>query len=147
MIKQILVATDASPAANRAVRMGAQIADKFGAKLTILYVVRNMQLPPEIKRMAEIEKIQGDRATIMQMVADSALKDARSQALSDGAKDVQSSIASGDPANEILRAAREEKADLVVLGTRGLGDVQGMLLGSVSRKVSNLLPGNCLIVH
>jgi nucleotide-binding universal stress UspA family protein len=147
MIKRILVASDASPAGNRAVRMAAQIADKFDAKLAILYVVRDMQLPPEIKRMAEIEKIQGDRATIMQMVAESALKDAKAQALRDGAKDVQTSTASGDPANEILRAAKDKKADLVVLGTRGLGEVQGMLLGSVSRKVSNLLPGNCLIVH
>jgi nucleotide-binding universal stress UspA family protein len=147
MIKHILVASDASPAATRAVRMAAQIADKFDARLKILYVVRDMQLPPEIKRMAEIEKIQGDRDTIMKVVAESALKDAKAQAQRDGATDVSTRVASGDPANEILRAAREEKADLIVLGTRGLGEVQGMLLGSVSRKVSNLLPGNCLIVH
>jgi nucleotide-binding universal stress UspA family protein len=83
----------------------------------------------------------------MQVVAQTAMKGAKAQAEQSGAKRVQTSIASGDPSNAILQAAKEKNADLVVLGTRGLGQVQGMLLGSVSRKVSNLLPGNCLIVH
>ncbi len=147
MIKKILVASDASPAANRAVTMAAQIAGKFDADLSILYVIRDMQLPPEIERMAEIEKIKGDRTEIMQVVAETAMKGAKAQAEQSGAKRVQTSIASGDPSNAILQAAKEQNADLVVLGTRGLGQVQGMLLGSVSRKVSNLLPGNCLIIH
>jgi len=127
--------------------MAAEIADKFDAELTILYVIRDMQLPPEIKRMAEVEKIEGDRMGIMQVVAETAMKGAKAQAEQGGAKSVRTRIASGDPSNAILRAAKEQNADLVVLGTRGLGQVQGMLLGSVSRKVSNLLPGNCLIVH
>lgn len=147
MIKRILVASDASPAANRAVTMAAQIAGKFDADLSILYVIRDMQLPPEIERMAEIEKIKGDRTEIMKVVAETAMKGAKAQAEQGGAKRIQTSIANGDPSNAIMQAAKEQNADLVVLGTRGLGQVQGMLLGSVSRKVSNLLPGNCLIVH
>jgi nucleotide-binding universal stress UspA family protein len=147
MIKRILVASDASPAANRAVTMAVQIAGKFDADLSILYVIRDMQLPPEIERMAEIEKIKGDRTEIMKVVAETAMKGAKAQAEQGGAKRIQTSIANGDPSNAIMQAAKEQNADLVVLGTRGLGQVQGMLLGSVSRKVSNLLPGNCLIVH
>jgi nucleotide-binding universal stress UspA family protein len=37
--------------------------------------------------------------------------------------------------------------DLVVLGTRGLGQVKGMLMGSVSRKVTNLAETSCLIIR
>lgn len=147
MIDRILVASDASPAANRAVSMAAEIAEKFDAELTIMYVIRDMQVPPQVKRMAEIEKIRGDTAELLRTVAVSALKDAKARAEKKGARKVQTSIGNGDPASAILQAAKRQNADLVVVGTRGLGKVQGMLLGSVSRKVSNLLPGNCLIVH
>lgn len=144
---KILVAYDASPAANRAVSMAAEIAEKFDSDLTIMYVIRDMQVPPQVKRMAEIEKIRGDTEDLLRAVAESALKDAKARAEKKGAKKVQTSIGHGDPANAILQSAKRQNADLVVVGTRGLGKVQGMLLGSVSRKVSNLLPGNCLIVR
>ena len=147
MINKILIASDASPAANRALTLAAAIAEKFDSELTIVYVIRDMQVPGAVKRMAEVEKIRGDTTEIMQLVARNVLNDAKARAEKKGAKGVHTSIAHGDPANAILQAAKRQKADLVVLGTRGLGKVQGMLLGSVSRKVSNLLPGNCLIVH
>ncbi len=59
MIKRILVATDASGAANRAVDVAADMAKKHGSSLDILHVVRHMQLPPELLRMAQVEKIAG----------------------------------------------------------------------------------------
>ena len=52
MLKNILVATDASPASNRAINLAADIAGKYGATLHLLYAVREMQLPPELKKMA-----------------------------------------------------------------------------------------------
>jgi len=147
MLKKILVASDSSAAANRAVALAADIANKFDADLAILYVIRDMQIPSEIKRMAEVEKIQGDREQIMRVVAESALKDAKARAEKKGVKKVRTSIANGDPASAILQAAKRQNSDLVVVGTRGLGKVKGLLLGSVSRKVSNLIACNCLIVH
>ncbi|MEE8287527.1 MAG: universal stress protein [Gammaproteobacteria bacterium] len=47
----------------------------------------------------------------------------------------------------MLRYAKRRKADLIVLGTRGLGQVKGMLMGSVSRKVTNLSDISCLIIR
>ena len=52
----------------------------------------------------------------------------------------------GDPANTIMAFANQHRADMIVMGTRGLGQVESMLLGSVSRKVTNLSRTNCLIV-
>ncbi len=52
----------------------------------------------------------------------------------------------GNPAEAILKAAKQVDADLIVLGTRGLSDLKGLLLGSVSHKVIQLSPCSCLVV-
>jgi len=42
---------------------------------------------------------------------------------------------SGDPVVEIVEAAKDEKADFIVMGSRGLGQIGGLFLGSVSERV------------
>lgn len=44
-------------------------------------------------------------------------------------------VAEGDPASEIVRIASEEKVQLIVMGSRGMGALQGLLLGSVTDRV------------
>ncbi len=147
MLKNIVVATDASPASNRAINLAADMAGKYGATLHLIYAVREMQLPPELKKMAEVEKIAGARSDVLDFVDQKILGDAEARALKKGATKVTSSLQHGDPATVILRYAKRRKADLVVLGTRGLGQVKGMLMGSVSRKVTNLSEISCLIIR
>ena len=147
MLKNILVATDASPASNRAINIAADLAGKYGATLHLLYAVRDMQLPPELKKMAEVEKIAGARSDVLDFVGQKILGDAESRATKKGATIVKSSLEHGDPATVILRYAKRRKVDLIVLGTRGLGQVKGMLMGSVSRKVTNLSDFSCLIIR
>ena len=53
----------------------------------------------------------------------------------------------GEPATAVLPAAQDEAADLIVMGRRGLGDLAGLLLGSVSHKVSHLAACACLTVR
>lgn len=147
MINAILVATDASPASNKAIDMAAEMAGKYDASLTLLYVIREMQLPEELRNMAEVEKIAGPRSEVLQFVAGKILADAQVRAKNQGAKRVDSVTCEGDPATAIIDEAKRLGVDLVVMGTRGLGQVKGMLLGSVSRKVSNLADVHCLIVR
>ena len=147
MLKNILVATDASPASNRAINLAADMAAKYGATLHLLYAVREMQLPPELKKMAEVEKIAGARTDVLDFVGKKILGDAETRATKKGASAVKSSLEHGDPATVILRYAKRRKVDLIVIGTRGLGQVQGMLMGSVSRKITNLSDISCLIVR
>ena len=52
-----------------------------------------------------------------------------------------------DPATAIIDVARREGADLVVVGSRGLGDVQRFIRGSVSTRVAGHAPMSVLIVH
>lgn len=49
--------------------------------------------------------------------------------------EIEQDLAAGPPAEAILRAADARKCDLIIMGARGLSDLQGLLLGSVSHKV------------
>jgi nucleotide-binding universal stress UspA family protein len=147
MLSSILVATDASPASNRAINIAADLAARYEARLHILHVVRDMQLPPALKRMAEVEKIVGEREDVLLYVAEKILDEAERRARRRGAREVERVIGRGDPAGAIVSQAKRRKVDAVVLGTRGLGKVKGVLLGSVSRKVANLAETNCFIVR
>ena len=147
MLDSILVATDASPASNRAINLAADLASRYGASLYVLHVVRDMQLPPSIKRMAEVERIQGEREDVLMYVAEKILDDAEGRARKRGVESVERVVGRGDPAGAITAQAKRRKADLVVLGTRGLGKVKGLLMGSVSRKVANICDAHCLLVR
>ena len=54
---------------------------------------------------------------------------------------------SGDAAAAILEVAEEEKADLIVIGSRGLGRLKSLLMGSVSQKVAQLAGCTCMTVR
>ena len=147
MLKSILVATDASPAANRALTLAIDLAKTHGARLDVVYAVRDMQIPAKLRRMAEIENMADARGDVLMFVANQVLEDAKTKATKGGVERVYTYVGKGDPAGAIISQAKRRKSDLVVLGTRGLSGAKGLLLGSVSRKVANLCAVNCLIVR
>lgn len=59
---------------------------------------------------------------------------------------IRTVMLAGSPATTIARYAAQERSHLIVLGTRGLSDVKGFLLGSVARKVASLAPCPALVV-
>jgi len=147
MIKKILVATDASTASGRAVSYAARLAVLHEAELLILNVIREMQLPPELKQAPEFESFNNARDELMQKAADQILDDARKLAKKSGAKKIQTAIGSGDPATSVSGFARRRKIDLIVVGTRGLSKMKASSMGSVSRKLLDLTEINCLVVR
>jgi len=147
MINRILVPADGSPASNRAVGLAAHMAAKHDASLYLLNVIRDMQLPAELKKMAKVENIGQARQDVLEYVAEKILGDAERRAKRKGAKAVRTATGHGDPATAIARFAQRNKIDLIVIGTRGLGNVKGMLMGSVSRKVANSCDVNLLVVR
>ena len=59
---------------------------------------------------------------------------------------IETEIREGDPATEIVAAAQNHHADLIIMGTQGLSELKSMFMGSVTRKVNNLSPIHCLTV-
>ena len=147
MIKSLLVATDASPAADRALELAIEMAVKHEAKLEIVYVIRDLQIPDKLRDMAQVMDMADARGDVLMFVAEQVLGDARNRAAARGVGAVRTHVGKGDPAGAIIAQARRRGSDLIVLGTRGLSGTEGLLLGSVSRKVTNLCKMNCLIVH
>lgn len=147
MINKILVATDASAASARAVSFAARLSVLHEADLLILNVIREMQLPVELRDMPEFENFFNTREDLMRQAAEKILGEAKKQARKDGAKNVQTAIGSGDPATSVAGFARRRKIDLIVVGTRGLSKMQASAMGSVSRKLLDLTDVNCLVVR
>ena len=74
------------------------------------------------------------------------LDNARQRAESKGVTEITAELLDGATADKILAAAEKEEADMIVMGSRGLGHVAGLLMGSVSHKVSHLSNCTCVTV-
>ena len=146
MIKKILVATDASEASSRAVSFAARLSVQHEAELLILNVIRDMQLPAELKQAPEFEAFNNARDELMRQAADRILGDAKKTAKKAGARGIQTAIGCGDPAISVTGFARRRNVDLIVVGTRGLSKIKAAAIGSVSRKILDLSDVNCLVI-
>ncbi len=147
MIKKILVATDASAASSRAVSFAARLSVQHETELLILNVIRDMQLPKELREDPSFESFYNNRDDLMRQAADRILRYAKNQARKEGAKKIQTAIGSGDPATSIAGFARRRKIGLIVVGTRGLSKDKTAWMGSVSRKLLDLTEVNCLVIR
>ncbi len=63
-----------------------------------------------------------------------------------GAEDAETKVALGDPTEEIVAFARDCNADLIITGSRGIGKLKSLVLGSTSHKVTQLASCSCLTV-
>ena len=145
MINRILVAIDGSATSRRGLDLAAEMAVKFESELILIYVIRDMQVPDGVRALMA-DGFQSTRLATMEAIGRQILDEFAAAAEAAGAKKVLKDVRPGDPAGAILRYSSEHNIDLIVMGSRGLGDVESMLLGSVSRKVANLSRVACLTV-
>jgi nucleotide-binding universal stress UspA family protein len=176
MIKRVLVALDGSHHANKALDLACEMACRFGAELVAVHVISDKPLSDGERRIAEVEfQSEGAKVFIprpsrgaasdtrlesQQLIEQAAetrgqlrwalgkrlTSDACARANKKAVQTVRTVTRAGDPAKEILSVANEENADIIVMGRRGRGDLAGLLLGSVSHKVSHLAECACLTV-
>ena len=139
---RVIVATDGSSGANRAVDTAATLAKATGSDLVILTVGGNIS-GAELRRLAGIE---GDLSEVLESEANQILDRARKRARRQGVTPAKLQSAWGDPAQAIIDAIRREKADILVVGRRGRSRLSGLLLGSVSQKLTSLAPCNVMVV-
>ena len=133
MSKRVVVATDGSKAAERAVDFALTMAKMWEAELIAVTVSTNLS-PTELRQLAMARKDRDLDAATEELVAN-ILGDVESRAARHGVANVRCVSMSGDPANVALKVAREADADLLVVGRRGLGGLSRLLLGSVSEKI------------
>ena len=126
MMKNILVPVDGSEGADRAIEQAVTLAKICGAKLNFLYVANINQLAINavlsdaiLDSVTKAGNVVLDRA--MEMVPEGIEKESFSD--------------TGSPAVVVLDFAETNDIDLIVMGSRGLGVVKGVLLGSVSQYV------------
>lgn len=136
-MKRILVATDGSDGSRRAVQFAGSLAKGFKAELIIVNVIGGYEFPGEAFQQLS----RSQNAWFKELLAaDSAqvLNDARESVQAAGAPKIELESRSGDPAQMIIEIADDKDADTIVVGKRGQGRIQGLLLGSVSQKLVSL---------
>lgn len=175
-VTSILVATDGSEPARRAVDLACELARRFGAEMNVIHVLdpssqesagarafaraehltqtkpedpmepvrRQAHVPPAIhlRRQEELE----DPYRLMAEIGERVLMEAAARAREHGVARIHTFAESGRPADSISALAERTQADMIVIGSRGLSGLQGLVMGSVSRRVVERAPCTCVTV-
>jgi nucleotide-binding universal stress UspA family protein len=146
MISSIVVGTDGSDTAGKAVKEAASLASQLGASIEIVSAyapVSNQRLREEARQAPEdMQWMVTPREDV-----EALLKEAKSTVEEMGVEKVTIHPREGDPADAILDVAEEEKADLIVVGNKGMSGAKRFLLGSVPNKVSHHAPCSVMIIR
>ncbi len=145
MFTHILVPVDGSKNAIAALDKGVALAKLTGAKLTILTVYRHHSMLEASFSMVRRDD-PGTMDDIMRGYAKEVAEEAKAHAKEQGCEEVRAFVRNGPVARSIVGFAEEHQADLIVIGSRGLGSIEGYLLGSVSHKVTGMATCPVLVV-
>ena len=147
MYKRILVGLDGSNHGLRAAETAARLAGRFDAELHLLTVTRRYQVSPEVQEYLETENLLGEPRYVLDEETQTIVDEAKAIAERNKVRKVQTVVREGKPAAILVDYAKGHKMDLLVVGSRGVGDLETALLGSVSQKVSQLASCSVLIVR
>jgi nucleotide-binding universal stress UspA family protein len=167
MIKTILVAYDGSNHADKALKLAADMANRYRARLVLLHALLRDAPPETIRKLAKPSELpkrlrdllrnyeiepQIAAATagvggvyvpvpapreLLEAVGKQILDRAEAAAKKAKVKRIARLMVSGDAADAIIKRAKREKADMIIMGSRGFGNLKSLLLGSVSHEVAS----------
>jgi nucleotide-binding universal stress UspA family protein len=145
MFQSIVIGTDGSDTARRAVANAVSLAEGLGAKLLVVSVYEAVS---DVRLREEQHDLPEDREWVFNQRDDvlAMLEETANEARSAGVPEVETFARQGDPADAILDVAEEQKADLIMVGNRGMTGKRRFLLGSVPNKISHSAPCSVLIV-
>jgi nucleotide-binding universal stress UspA family protein len=135
MYSSIVVGTDGSETAREAVRQATELAAMFGARIELVSAYEPVpEEPPQGWSLSARPDVEA------------ALRSASEEIRAAGV-DVTTYARQGDPAAALLDVAEERRADLIVVGNKGMTGAERFLLGSVPNKVSHHAPCSVLIIR
>ena len=145
MIGSIVVGTDGSETAKEAVREATALAKAVGASV---HLVSAYEPVGEGRLREERQQVPDDMQWMVNPREDvnATLKDA-AEGIEAAGLEVETYAREGDPADAILDVAEEQKADLIVVGNKGMTGAKRFLLGSVPNKVSHHAPCSVMILR
>jgi len=176
MIEHILVPIDGSDHAWKALDIACILAQSAKADLTMVHIATDRPLSEDEQRFASVEfpaelhdslnfselaRVSGSvessaRLAMKQYseasealrgaIGNTLIEEGRARAHEHGLADVKGTVLYGDPAQQILDYAQKHGNDTIIMGSRGLGTLEELWLGSVSHKVSNMARCSCMTV-
>jgi nucleotide-binding universal stress UspA family protein len=147
MYKRILVGIDASVHAAHALRHAAALAKALSAALNVVHVVDMGWLPVAPELGLDIARVAAARRSEGEALLAGALETTRAAGLAAESRLLETASPAQQRAAALLEEAASWRADLVVLGARGHGAVEQLLLGSVADGVTRRSGIPVLLVH
>ncbi|WP_338469496.1 universal stress protein [Niallia sp. XMNu-256] len=140
MYNRILVAVDGSKMGLKALNSAIQFAKERYSKIGVIHVEKNLRIPETIpnESIDEIYKALREEGN---EILDHAVALAAEEGI-----EIEPIYVFGDPAIQIVKKAEKENYQLIVMGSRGLGNFKKLMLGSVSQRVSQLSHCPVLII-
>jgi nucleotide-binding universal stress UspA family protein len=139
MFKLIVLALDGSKQSLTALTYAIGLAESCGAELIIVHAYAHTS---DLRDKEEYKKRVAQRKRAGQKILD----DARGK-FTNARIVIEENLLEGPAAEAILTVAQTRGADLIIIGTRGMGSLEGLLLGSVSTKVTHEAPCTVMVVR
>lgn len=125
MFERILLAVDGSPESEKTIRIAVDLAQRYGSEVTVVHV-------------REHERYEGSDVDLGPPIPAEQLVEQVLISFRDAGVEARGTIRrvdSGHTPDQIVEAARESGADLIIMGSRGMGELKSLLLGGVAHKV------------
>jgi|SRR3954470_19723238 nucleotide-binding universal stress UspA family protein len=145
MFRSIVVGTDGSDTARKAVDAAVDLAKSIGGAVSLVSAYAAV---PQARRREEARRTPEDQQWLAnpREDADAMLRDA-ADSIREAGLEVETFAREGHPAEAILHVAQERDSDLIVVGNKGMTGARRFLLGSVPNKVSHHAPCSVLIIR
>lgn len=139
MFERIVLAVDGSQHSMRAVVYARSLAEAYGAKILLVHAYPHTS---DLRGAEQYGNLVSRRKSTGQEVLNEARKNLGGKSF-----EVEEDLLEGPAAEAILKVARTRNADLIILGTRGKGSLEGVLFGSVSSKVTHYADCTVMVVR
>ena len=147
LLTRILVATDGSEDRALTVCAAADLSGRAGAELSLVYVRRRLPVMEGLPQSALFERAVAEYVASYDEETGQLMRWQVFRAKAERADAAGTHLREGRPAVEIVDVAEDLGTDLVVVGSRGLGTVKRLVLGSVSERLVSSAPCPILVAR